>query len=274
MCDEGRFSYKAIHADTRLLQPQVHQGDALAPATWQEALQQATALLQRHGSDAVGVLVAPQGTNEDCYVLARFIAEACPTPHVVLFPGEPGYEDDLLLRADKNPNTRGAQDMGLPAPATADQLSALAQAIEQGVIKMLYVIDADLQAAFGSEAASRLMGRLDGLIVQASHWRAGYEQAQVLLPAAVPAERDGTFTNFQGHVQRINAAIRPRGEVLPAWHIYTRLAHSLGQSWPYAAAETILADIATTIPSYQGLSYAKIGDLGVPTAAGEGRNAA
>jgi NADH-quinone oxidoreductase subunit G len=274
MCDEGRFSYKAIHADTRLLQPQVHQGDALAPATWQEALQQATALLQRHGSDAVGVLVAPQGTNEDCYVLARFIAEACPTPHVVLFPGEPGYEDDLLLRADKNPNTRGAQDMGLPAPATADQLSALAQAIEQGVIKMLYVIDADLQAAFGSEAASRLMGRLDGLIVQASHWRAGYEQAQVLLPAAVPAERDGTFTNFQGHVQRINAAIRPRGEVLPAWHIYTRLAHSLGQSWPYTAAETILADIATTIPGYQGLSYAKIGDLGVPTAAGEGRNAA
>jgi predicted molibdopterin-dependent oxidoreductase YjgC len=211
------------------------------------------------------VLVAPQGTNEDAYVLARFIAEACPTPHVVLFPGAPGYEDDLLLRADKNPNTRGAQDMGLPAPATAAQLAAMAQAIEQGTIKVLYVIDTDLQAAFGSEAATRLTARLDGLIVQASHWRAGYEQAQVLLPSAMPAERDGTFTNFQGHVQRINAAIRPRGEVQPAWHIYTRLAHSLGQSWPYAAAETILADIATTIPSYQGLSYAKIGDLGFST---------
>ena len=45
--------------------------------------------------------------------------------HVVLYPGVPGYEDDFLIRADKNPNTRGAQDMGLPAPATATQLAAI-----------------------------------------------------------------------------------------------------------------------------------------------------
>ena len=52
----------------------------------------------------------------------------------------------------------------------------------------------------------------------------GCEQAHVLLPSATYAERDGTFTNFQGHLQRINAAFAPRGEALPAWQIYTRLA--------------------------------------------------
>src|SRR2546427_4445340 len=51
-------------------------------------------------------------------------SEVLATPHVVLYPGIPGYEDDFLIRADKNPNTRGAQDMGLPAPATAAQLAA------------------------------------------------------------------------------------------------------------------------------------------------------
>jgi hypothetical protein len=142
---------------------------------------------------------------------------------VVLFPGAPGYEDDLLLRADKNPNTRGAQDMGLPAPATTDQLAAMAQAIEQGVIKVLYAIDTDLQAAFGAEAASRLTARLDGLIVQASHWRAGYEPAQVLLPSAMPASasmppsahvarycRPGRFTPVWRTASARHGPIRPQ----------------------------------------------------------------
>jgi NADH-quinone oxidoreductase subunit G len=266
MCDEGRFSYKAIHAENRLLHPQVRQGDKRTPTTWQDALHQVTALLQRHGSEAVGVLVAPQGTNEDCYLLAKLFAEVCPASQVVLFPGEPGYADDLLLRADKNPNTRGAQDMGLPAPATAAQLSALVQAIDQGAMKVLYAIDTDLHAAFGADLATRLAARLDGLIIQTSYLRPGSELAHVLLPSAMYAERDGTYTNFQGRIQRINAAVRAPGDALAAWQIYTRLAKGLGISWSYAAAEAVLADIATTIPGYQGLSYAKIGDQGVSNA--------
>ena len=152
--------------------------------------------------------------------------------------------------------------MGLPAPASAAQLAALAQAIDQGSIRVLYMIDTDLQAAFGADMAMRLAARLDGVILQTSHLREGGAPVQVILPSVTYAERDGTYTNFQGRVQRINAALRPRGAALPAWQIYSHLAQGFGQSWSYAAAEAVLADIATTIPSYQGLSYAKIGDLG------------
>jgi NADH-quinone oxidoreductase subunit G len=180
----------------------------------------------------------------------------------VLYAGAPGYEDNILLRADKNPNTRGAQDMGLPEPATAERLTALAEAIEQGTLKVLYAIDTDLTAAFGADTAERLVAQLDCLILQTSHLQPGCEQAHVILPSTTYAERDGTFTNFQGRIQRINAAIRPRGEALPAWQIYTRLAQELGQAWTYAAAEAVLADIAMAIPGYCGLSYAKIGDFG------------
>ena len=88
------------------------------------------------------------------------------------------------------------------------------------------------------------------------------EQAQVLLPSATYAERDGTFTNFQGRLQRINAAFAPRGEALPAWQIFMRLARGLGQDWAYASAEAVLNDIVAAIPGYAGLSYAKIGDAG------------
>ena len=103
----------------------------------------------------MGIVVAPQGTNEDSYLLARLASEVLRTPHVVLYPGVPGYEDDFLIRADKNPNTRGAQDMGLPAPATAAQLAAMGQAIDQGTIKVLYAIGVNLVEAFGAETVAR-----------------------------------------------------------------------------------------------------------------------
>ena len=261
ICDAGRFSYKAIHTD-RLLQPQVRQGTALQPVGWPEALEQTLRLLRRHGGDTVGVLVAPQGTNEDSYLLAKLVAEVFATPHVVLYPGIPGDEDDLLIRADKNPNTRGAQDMGLPAPGTSAALVAMAQAIEEGAIKTLYAIDVDLVAAFGADTSARLASHLDGIIVQAANMRPGYEHAQVLLPSTTYAERDGTFTNFQGRIQRFNMAITPRGAARPAWQIYTQIATGLGHAWTYASAEAVLADIAESRPGYAGLSYAKIGDLG------------
>lgn len=261
ICDAGRFGYKSLN-ENRLLHPHLRQGGGLQQASWPEAIGQVNRALQRYSGEAIGVLVAPQGTNEDLYVLSRLTSETLSNPQVVLYPGMPGYEDDLLIRADKNPNTRGAQDMGLPAPVTAEALQAFGQAIEQGTIKVLYVIDADVQAAFGADRLARLASRLDCLIVQASNMRPGYENAHVLLPSATYAERDGTFTNFQGRVQRLNPAIARRGEALPAWQIYGRLAEALGQNWQYASAEAILADIAMAKPDYEGLSYAKLGDMG------------
>lgn len=261
ICDEGRFGYTTIN-DDRVLHPMVRQGDRLERASWQDALQRAGGALQQSTGDAVAVVVAPQGTNEDCYLLAKLCADVLGTSQLYLYQGEPGYEDDFLMRADKHPNTRGAQDMGLPAPTTGEALTSLVQAIEQGTVKVLYAIDTDLTAAFGADTVARLAAQLDCLIVQGSNALPGSDHAHVVLPSATYAERDGTFTNFQGRVQRLDAAFAPRGEAQPAWRIYQRLAQGLGQEWTYASAEAILTDAAAAVADYNGLSYAKVSDLG------------
>jgi predicted molibdopterin-dependent oxidoreductase YjgC len=142
----------------------------------------------------------------------------------------------------------------------------MAQAVDQGTIKVVYAIGVDLVETFGAETVARWSTQLDCLIVQTSNMVPGCEQAQVLLPSATYAERDGTFTNFQGYLQRINAAFAPRGAAWPAWQIYTRLAQGFGQDWTYTSAEGVLHDIAAAIPAYAGLSYAKIGELGYSVA--------
>ncbi len=261
ICDAGRFGYTSIN-DNRLLHPMLRRGASLAQDSWDAALEQVTAALKEHPGDATAVLVAPQGTNEDCFVLAKLARQEIGTSRLLLYCGEPGDEDDFLLRADKHPNTRGAHDMGLPAPSGVADLAALAQAIEHGHVKVLYVIDTDLEAAFGAGVIARLASHLDCLIVQGSNPLPGWDWAHVALPHATYAERDGTFTNFQGRIQRLNAAFAPRGSAWPAWRIYQRLAQGLAPGWAYASTAAVLADIAAALPSYHGVSDAIVGDLG------------
>ena len=264
ICDAGRFGYKSLHENR--LRDAAARGETgeLEPVAMQEALARAADLLNSCDPAAVAVLAAPQGTNEDCHLLARLTTEVLAGCRVVVTTGEPGDEDDFLLRADKNPNTRGARDMGLPPPASAGDLTQLAAAIEAGDIEVLLAVDVDLKTAFGEDTFNRLASKLRSLIALSSTMNGGYETAEVLLPSAAYVERHGTFTNFQGRIQRLQAAFAPQGAGQPAWRIYRRLANLLGADWNYPNHEAVWADIADAVPGY-GVDYAELGDQGCLT---------
>lgn len=261
MCDAGRFGYKSL-GENRLQNAAVRGEDGgLEPVSMQEALACAADLLRDRDPSKVAVLTAAQGANEDCFLLARLTTEVLPGCRVVLTTGEAGSQDDFLLRADKNPNSRGAQDMGLPAPASAEDLAQLAADIEAGDIEVLLAADVDLNMAFGAAAFPRLAAWLQALVAQGSTMQEGYEEATVLLPCAAYVERHGTFTNFQGRIQRVQAAFAPTGSSQPAWRIYRRLANLLGADWNYPNHEAVWADIADSVPGYN-VDYAVVGSQG------------
>jgi predicted molibdopterin-dependent oxidoreductase YjgC len=59
--------------------------------------------------------------------------------------------------------------------------------------------------------------------------------ATVVLPAASFAEKEGTFTNFEGRVQRVRKAIEPLGSSLPDWEIILQLAKRMNCPMPYSS---------------------------------------
>jgi len=87
-------------------------------------------------------------------------------------------------------------------------------------------------------------------------------QAHVVLPSAVYAEKDGTFTNVDGRVQRLRAALAPWGESKPEWQLLAELASKLGLSVTLTDAPTIFADLAKREAPFEGLSYEVVGDGG------------
>ncbi|MBN1459241.1 MAG: formate dehydrogenase subunit alpha [Armatimonadetes bacterium] len=82
--------------------------------------------------------------------------------------------------------------------------------------------------------------------------------ADVVLPAAAFAEKDGTFTNTERRVQRIRQAIDPPGEARPDWDILCDLARRMGYDMLYPGPAAIQDEIASLTPSYGGITYDRL----------------
>lgn len=109
---------------------------------------------------------------------------------------------------------------------------------------------ATLPASLNVRAA---LEQLQLLIVQDPFLTETGQLAHVVLPAATYAEKDGTFTNFEGKVLRIRQALDPIGESLPDWHIMTSLANGLGYEWAYESPQDVQNEIMRLLPGYYNL---------------------
>jgi predicted molibdopterin-dependent oxidoreductase YjgC len=80
----------------------------------------------------------------------------------------------------------------------------------------------------------------------------------VVLPGATFAESQGTYTNCERRIQRLQAALRPPARK-ENWQILAALAHYLGYPMSYPTVASIDDEIARLIPLYQGISECNVG---------------
>lgn len=89
------------------------------------------------------------------------------------------------------------------------------------------------------------------------------EQADVVFPAGVYAEKEGTITHPDGRLQRVRQALGHPGDGRPAWSVLAELCERLGAGTGAVAASAITALIAEAVPFYAGLTLDEIGGNGV-----------
>jgi predicted molibdopterin-dependent oxidoreductase YjgC len=83
-----------------------------------------------------------------------------------------------------------------------------------------------------------------------------------VLPAAAWVEREGTFTNFEGRVQRFRTAVQPLAGALPEWDLLGRVLGALGGTPAGSRAEHWFRDLAAAVPAFAGMTYQALGDAG------------
>ncbi len=133
-----------------------------------------------------------------------------------------------------------------------------------GDLKALYIIGENpLVSDPDLNHAEKSIKNLDFLVVQDIFMTETAKLADVVLPSACFAEKEGTFSNTERRVQRVRKAIDPPGEAREDWAIICDIAEKMGYSMPFDNPETIMEEISKVTPSYGGINYPRIEKTGI-----------
>jgi formate dehydrogenase major subunit len=176
------------------------------------------------------------------------------------FPHElPGYQhisDDRVRASFENEwQVTLDNEPGLRIPNMFDAAIA-------GTFKALYVQGEDIaQSDPNTLHVEKALQSLDCLIVQDIFLNETAKFAHVLLPGSTFLEKNGTFTNAERRINRVR-------KVMPAlggkedWEVTMALSNALGYPMDYSHPSEIMDEIARLTPTFAGVSYAKLEELG------------
>ena len=267
MCDDGRLGYHYVNSDDRLQLPLKKIGGEQTTTQWSDALTLITEKLSEVEADDIVVIGSAQGTNEDNYVLQQFAHDVLKTTQLGLFGQQPGEEHkfpQFTIEADKNPNTAGARTiLGSANGNVVLEDDTLWEKVAGA--KVVYLVSGVPERAL-EDTEREALEKVEFLIVQDVLPSEVTELADVVLPGTTFAEKDGTFTNSTGWVQRIRKAIDPPGEAQVDWEITQQLAKQLDGEIDYHFAGEIANAIAENVEGYGDATHQNIGNTGIKLA--------
>jgi len=158
-----------------------------------------------------------------------------------LLPGYQSVEDAESIKkfADRW-GARLSADVGLTAVEMIEHAN-------EGKVMSMYIVGENPVLSFPNSSHVK--------VVQDMFLTETAQLANVVLPAASFAEKEGTFTNFEGRVQRVRKVIEPLGDSLPDLEIVLRLANSMGCPMPYSSLQQVMDEIRELVPLYQDIGY-------------------
>jgi NADH-quinone oxidoreductase subunit G len=256
LCDYGRFSYERYETD-RVVVPKVrNEDDYLGISTWDEALQSIETAVR--GSKNTFAVLSAQMTNEEAWLAKKLFVDklgakaGCTVDPIG--PIKMKSREGWLVGEQGAPNYRGVHAViGSDASAVENLLTDGAAGID-----VLYLCDAEFTERAKDPTIVSNLRKAKFLVVHA--WDANHpltEVADVVIPAAILAEKDGTFTNLQGKIQRIHQAFAPKGQAETDLEALRRVAARLFPDDPdfrSADALDVFASIRSALPEMAEVS--------------------
>ena len=257
MCDYGRLNFDYMQSERRLLEPQIVLGEKLVGTGWPTAIAQAAQQVKQFSGSEIAIIASGRMTNEELWLTLQ-LARTLAVQLIDIVPRS-GPGDDILLSEDRNPNTNGARLLGV-APKPGAKLPAIADAVGSGTVKALITLGENpTRLGISTEQLSQL----STFIVMDILSNDASENATVVLPSFVFAEKRGSMINGEGRLQRLNRAVRGPGEARDDWEILRDLIQACsGQNCIYSI-DDVFRQMTESVPRLAGLSLSKIGDLGI-----------
>ncbi|HYI44022.1 MAG TPA: NADH-quinone oxidoreductase subunit NuoG, partial [Actinomycetota bacterium] len=173
-----------------------------------------------------------------------------------------------LLVCPPHAGSQGMIDMGVhpglkagntPANDTGRDTRAILEAAAAGELDALLIFGADPISDFpDAELARRALSADAFTIVAELFATESAAYADVLLPSAAYAEREGTFTNLERRLQKLEPLLPPPGTAREPWRIASAIAAALGEKWDWHSCNDIWDDIRATVPTHADVDTAAL----------------
>ncbi len=290
---KGKFT-KLPHAETLLTRPglevnvlnaiaQVLFDEGLAVTDGVEGVDELKKALQDYAPDkveaATGVsaeairLAARQlaGAKKSAILLAYglpYTAQsrelAVAAANLAILTGAVGREGSGLYLCGEKSNSQGALDLGVLPAQGGLGVRGMLKAAASGDLSALYVVGEDMLSSYPDHASvEAALKKVPFLVVQDIFLSPTAQQADVVLPAASFAEKDGTFTNAERRIQRVRQGVPLPGEAKTDQAIFEILCARFGQQLSYAGAGALFAAVTKSVEAYAGIDFNAIGPQGI-----------
>ena len=266
MCDQGRLTYKDLNIrENRVAHPLGKTAEGFQEISWENAfsaIREKISELQPTSNEVIG-LVDTHASNEELYLFKKMLKEGFDSDQL-FFPDlewEQPVSDffiNSLITSDKSPNRAGARMLGLKGAKSSEEVTSK---IPTGT-KVLLVFG----KPFEDENLLSQAGNIP-LVINIAAWQSGWsETADVTLPGRLHSEKDATYTNKAGRVQRVNTAIRAFHKTRPDWMVLCGLMELLDVDNKADSAEAVFQELSEIEKAFQGLQWESIGSDGINAA--------
>lgn len=274
MCDEGRFGWKYLHGEERLLLPVQRDAGVAVSHDWDVVLPAArTALAEASKFGEVAAVLSPWMTLEEAYLLVSYLKSLTSKLSLAMAPARTVGEDDkypkdvhgrpmeptkFTIRAEKCPNRRGVEMILQHFAGSVMPMGDVLGRASSGGFAAMYLVGGDPQGWI-DDAQAAALEKVGTVIVQDILPSPASQRAKFVLAGGSFAEREGTFVNHAGLAQAIDKAIRSPGEAKPDGRILWDLAERRG----LFSAAALRREMAEQVPALKPLFDAEMGEFGV-----------
>jgi len=291
MCDDGRLNtFKFINENTRVDGPHKRKDGKLIQIGWDEALANCASEIKNISNKQIAFIGSAFASCEDNYLLSKFAKGIIGTKNIdFVRHTDKNFGDDLLRKNDITPNTMGAELAGVTPAQGGMNYDSIIKGIENFKIKALFVMEEDLLIV--NPELEKSISDLELLVVLTSNFNKTTKFADYVFPAATYVEKNGTFVNFEGRIQRIKPSIETadldraldgmemsrldkfgtkfdrwakgnKRDARASWKIISGLSILFEKKLKYKMAENVFDEISKKVEAFSGLDYDVIGNKG------------
>jgi len=224
MCDEGRFGWKYVRDEKRMVRPVLRRGTECGPLEWSEVPHVVNYRLERlvdaHGGKKLGAMLSPMMSCEEAWLLATCLRARAPEATLALSPVPVEGEDETFpvgaapdqvkftISKEKCPNRKGLEMILQTLGGEVASPEEFTKRIGEGQLVGAWVVGG-YPSAWVSQELAQACGKLKLLILQDLLSSDLVKEADIVLPSCPWTEREGSFVNKQGLVQPFDRAVPP-----------------------------------------------------------------